>query len=107
MPVGGEMQAATSSRKIPGFEPPPSSTRLAMRKSGSPRKLPPMPLAMWSFTLLIIYSRWGRLLDNSFKEVMESKLIKRIEELEHDLKKAKSGFAGDATGGCDDVRVRG
>ena len=36
-----------------------------------------------------------QILENSFKEVMESKLIKRIEELEHDLKEGKSSFAGD------------
>src|SRR3972149_11096934 len=47
-PVEGCCAAATSSRQNPGFSPPPSSSRLAIRKSGSPKKDPAIPLAIWS-----------------------------------------------------------
>src|SRR4029077_15102441 len=40
-PRGGETAAAPSSRQNPGVSPPPSSNRLAIRNSGSPRKGPP------------------------------------------------------------------
>src|SRR5437016_5051074 len=47
-PVGGESPAAPSSRQNPGVSPPPSSSRLAIRNSTSPIKVPPMPLATLS-----------------------------------------------------------
>ena len=46
--VDGERVVAPSSRKNPGFSPSSSSTRLAIRKSASPKKLPLMPVAIWS-----------------------------------------------------------
>jgi hypothetical protein len=45
-PVGGERTAAPSSRQKPGFSPPPSSRRLAIRNAASPMKAPPMPVLM-------------------------------------------------------------
>src|SRR5665647_798000 len=48
IPVDGEIIVAPSSCQNPGLPPSPSSTRPAIRKSASPKKLPPMPLANWS-----------------------------------------------------------
>jgi hypothetical protein len=48
-PVAGESAAAPSSRQKPGFSPPPSSSRLAIRKAASPMRAPPIPVLMWSF----------------------------------------------------------
>ncbi len=42
------MTAAPSLRQNPGSPFPPSSNRVASRKSGSPRKVPPMPVVIWS-----------------------------------------------------------
>src|SRR5690242_13077206 len=47
-PVGGESTAAPSSRQNPGGPPSLSSNRLAIRKSGSPKKLPPIGVVIWS-----------------------------------------------------------
>src|SRR5450756_1595998 len=47
-PVGGDSTVAPSSRQNPGFSPPPSSSRLAIRKSASPKKAPAIPLENWS-----------------------------------------------------------
>ena len=49
-PVGGEMIAAPSSRQNPGFSPPPSSRRLAIRNAASPMNAPPIAVLMWSFS---------------------------------------------------------
>jgi hypothetical protein len=48
-PVDGDKSAAPSSRQNPGVPSACSSNRLAMRNSGSPRNVPPMPVAIWSF----------------------------------------------------------
>ena len=45
-PTAGEITAAVSSRQNGGNPSDFSSTRFAIRNSGSPRKLPPMPLAI-------------------------------------------------------------
>ena len=45
-PVGGERIAAPSSRQKPGFSPPPSRRRLAMRKAASPMNAPPIAVLM-------------------------------------------------------------
>ena len=42
------MTAAAASRQNRGVPSACSSTRFAMRKSGSPSMTPPMPLATWS-----------------------------------------------------------
>src|ERR1700693_3862760 len=47
-PVGGESAAAPSSRQNPGGPPSFSSNRLAIRKSGSPKKLPAIGVVIWS-----------------------------------------------------------
>jgi hypothetical protein len=46
-PTGGEMSVAPSSRTH-GGPSTLSSHRFAMRYSASPRKLPPMPVEIWS-----------------------------------------------------------
>jgi hypothetical protein len=43
------MTAAETSRQNPGVPFAFSSTRLDMRNNDSPRKVPPIPLAIWSF----------------------------------------------------------
>jgi hypothetical protein len=48
-PSDGEIAAAESSRNSGCAPLPRSSTRLAIRKSASPRNDPPIPLATWSF----------------------------------------------------------
>ena len=47
-PTAGEIAAATHSRQACGMLLRSRSTICAMRYSGSPRKLPAMPLAIWS-----------------------------------------------------------
>ena len=47
-PVGGEIAAAPNSRQNPGLLPSPSSNKPAIRNNTSPKKLPAMPLAIWS-----------------------------------------------------------
>jgi hypothetical protein len=47
-PTAGEIAAATHSRQGAGMLLRSRSSIWAMRYSGSPRKLPAMPLAIWS-----------------------------------------------------------
>src|ERR1043165_8006262 len=47
-PVGGERAAAPSSRQNPGRRQSFSTKRLAIRKSGSPKKLPAIGVVIWS-----------------------------------------------------------
>src|SRR5471030_3249418 len=46
--VGGETIAAPNSCQKSGLSPPPSSTSSAIRKSASPRRLPALPVVIWS-----------------------------------------------------------
>ena len=55
-PVGGEITAAPSSRQKPGLPSSVSKSRLAIRKNGSPKKLPPKGVAIMSLMEGVVFS---------------------------------------------------